>query len=99
MKSLFGILRGNGESQRYADQLSQAIKDAGCTLRRPRFLIDEHEGYGLWVVIHDSNNIPPVADALVGALKGANIEFKGTTSEVIEPGVVYLMVGLNDAKP
>jgi hypothetical protein len=79
----------------YADQLAAAIKKAGCTLRRPRFLIDEHNGSGLWVTLHSADNIPPGADALIAALKGANVEsVKSTTSEAIEPGVIYLFVEL-----
>jgi hypothetical protein len=83
----------------YAEQLAQAIKEAGCTLRRPRFLIDTSPSYGLWVMLHDKDNIPAGADALVDALFKTGAPVKTNTLDAIEPGVVYLMVGFNDAKP
>jgi hypothetical protein len=89
---------GNSESQQYADQLGEAITEAGCMLRKPRFLIDEHNGYGLIVALHDKENIPPAADALIGALLGANIKAVSSTADSIETGVVYLFVELSDLK-
>lgn len=49
---------GNKESMEYAVQLSSAITDSGCTLKRPKFLIDTAPSYGLQIVIHDKENIP-----------------------------------------
>jgi hypothetical protein len=110
-KAFVGILRtycpfeiavrgipGNAESMAYAEQLMRAIKEAGCTLRRPKFLIDTSPSYGLWVILHDKENIPTGADALMEALSKTGSPAKGTTLDVIEPGVVYLMVGFNDTK-
>jgi hypothetical protein len=89
---------GNSESMSFGDELAKAITDAGCTLRRPRFLIDTSAGYGVWVMLHDRDNIPTGADALVDALTQAGLTPKTNTLDAIEPGVVYLMVEFNDAK-
>jgi hypothetical protein len=90
---------GNAESMEYADQISAAIKDAGCTLKRAKFLIDTSPSYGVWLTIHDKDKIPVGADALAGSFNAANIPFKGNTGDFIEQGSVYVMVGLNDSKP
>jgi hypothetical protein len=89
---------GNSESMSFGDELANAIKDAGCTLRRPRFLIDTSAGYGVWIMLHDKENIPAGADALIDALTQAGLAPKSNTLDAIEPGVVYLMVAFNDAK-
>lgn len=89
---------GNFESQSYADQLAGAVKSAGCTLRRPRFLIEEHSGIGVWVALHDTTAVPPAANALLRALTSAGIDAKGSSVDAFEPGVIYLMVELNDTR-
>lgn len=87
---------GNAESMKYADALSAAIKDAGCTPRRPKFLIDTAASYGVSVALHDKDNIPAGADVLVTALKLLGTQPQGQVYDGLEPGVVYLMVGLSD---
>jgi hypothetical protein len=87
---------GNPESMNFGDELAKAIKDAGCTLRRPKFLIDTSAGYGIWVMLHDKENIPAGADALINALTQAGLTPKSNTLDAIEPGVVYLMIAFND---
>jgi hypothetical protein len=91
-------IAGNAESMKYADQLSSAIKEAGCTPRRPKFLIDTAASYGVWVVLHDKENIPAGANVLVSALESLGAQPQGTVNDGLEPGVVYLMVALNDAE-
>ena len=60
-------------------------------------MIDTGAGYGLWVMLHDKDNIPDGANALVDAFLKAGISVKSNTMDVIEPGVIYLMVEFNDA--
>jgi hypothetical protein len=49
-------------------------------------------------MLHDKENIPAGADALIDALTQAGLAPKSNTLDAIEPGVVYLMVAFNDAK-
>jgi hypothetical protein len=88
---------GNAESMEYASQLGAAIQEAGCTLRRPRFLIDTTAGYGVWVMLHDKNNTPSGADALMDAFSKAGTPAKAGILDALEQGVIYLMVEFNDA--
>ena len=90
---------GDKEGQAYADQISDAIRRAGCTVRRPRFLIDEHTGEGVFVVAHDREHIPPGAEETFNALTDAGVRPKAQTSEAIETDVVYVFVELNDLVP
>jgi hypothetical protein len=82
----------------YADDLAKAIQEAGCKLRRPKFLIDTSPSYGLSVVLHDTDSIPAGADALADAFVKAGVSVKSGTSDAIEPSVIYLMVLFNEAK-
>ena len=91
-------ISGNAESMKYADELSIALTEAGCTPRRPKFLIDTSVSYGVSVAVHDTDSVPAGADALVAALKQVGPPPQGHVYDGLEPGVVYLMVGLNDTK-
>lgn len=90
---------GNAESLEYATQITRAIEQAGCKTRRAKFLIDTSAGYGVWIVLHDASVVPNGADALVDAFEKAGIKIQSQTLDAIEPGVVYVMVEFNDAKP
>jgi hypothetical protein len=90
---------GDKDSQEYAKQIGEAIQEAGCTLKRPRFLIDTGPSYGVGIVIHDIQKIPAGADALTGAFNKAHVKLTNQASDVIEVGSVYVMVGFNDFKP
>jgi hypothetical protein len=90
---------GNKESMEYADQIAEAIKDAGCTRGRTPFLFDISASYGLQIAIHNLNEIPPGADALAGAFQAASIPFKSTAGDLVKPNAVYVMVYLSDSKP
>jgi hypothetical protein len=61
---------GNAERMEYAAQLSAAIQDAGCKVVRPKCLIDTGAGYGLWVMLHDKDNIPDGANPLTRERNG-----------------------------
>ena len=88
---------GNAESMEYADQLSAAIKEAGCTVVAPRILFDTTAIKGLWVTIHDRNNIPKGSDALLKAFGDAGVPAYGRLQpDIVNPGEIYLMVTLND---
>jgi hypothetical protein len=89
---------GNAESMKYADQIVAALKVAGCNPQPPRFLIDTAASYGIQIVIHDPASGPLAADAVVRAFKAANIPVTATSMDMIEPGVVYIMVGLLSSK-
>jgi hypothetical protein len=90
-------ITGNAESMKYADQIVQALRDAGCTPTRPKFLIDTAASYGITLVIHDKDNIPPGADATKNAFDAAKISVNGTATDIIEPNILYIMVGLQPA--
>jgi hypothetical protein len=89
---------GNEESQTYADQFSAAIREAGCMPRRPRFLIDEHNGTGIWIVVHDLKEIPPGAEGLATAMIQAGLKINTGPSDALEVGSVYLFIELSDSK-
>ena len=83
------------ECQQYADQLAETIKQAGWTIQtHPRFLIQEREALGLWIMIRDVNKIPLAADKLIKALTAAGIKNQGIATEVVAEGRVEIMVGL-----
>jgi len=90
---------GNAESLEYATQIATAIEQAGCKIRRAKFLIDTSAGYGVWIMIHDTSAVPRGSDALADAFTKAGIMVQGQTLDAIEPEVVYVMVGFNDSKP
>jgi hypothetical protein len=92
-------LPGNQESMEYAEQIAEAIRDAGCRLKRPKFLIDTAPSYGLQVFIYDKDKVPTAADSLAGALNAAGLKWTGLAVDMIEPDSTYLMVGLSDFKP
>jgi hypothetical protein len=91
-------ITGNEESMVYAEQIVKTLKEAGCTPERAKFLIDTAPSYGVALVIHDLKDIPPGADALAGAFEASKIPWTRQTTEIIESGIVYVMVGLNDSK-
>jgi hypothetical protein len=99
----FGVavraIPGNADSMEYADQISSAIHDAGCPLLRAKFLIDTAASYGVALAIHDAANVPAGANALLASFKAANIPTTTSVGDPVEPGVVYVLVGLNDSKP
>jgi len=92
-------ITGNAESMKYADELMEALRFAGCTPQRPRFLIDTAASYGVIIAVHDFNNVPSGADTLESALTAAHITWSKMEVDSIEPGVTYIMVGLNNSKP
>jgi hypothetical protein len=92
-------IQGNAESMRYAEDLSQALKDAGCTPERPKFLIDTAPSYGVMLAVHDTNSLPPGAEALANAFGVAEVHTVGSVTDVVDPGIVYVMVGFAGPKP
>jgi len=92
-------VQGNSESQDYADQIANAIKDAGCTLKPPRWLIDHHNGRGVMVALHDRDGgVPAGAEALAAAMNAAHLKWSSTYVDAIEPGSIYVFVELNPAE-
>jgi hypothetical protein len=86
---------GNDECQQYADQVAEALKDADWKINpRPRFLIQQHETRGLWIMVHDAKNIPPAADKLWSALSAAGIKVQGSGVDAVQEGTIEIMVGL-----
>jgi hypothetical protein len=90
---------GNAESMKYADELVEALRSAGCIPQRPRFLIDTAASYGVSIAVHDLKNVPPGADSLAFSLTAAQITWSKEEVDPVEPGVTYIMVGLNGSRP
>ncbi len=90
---------GNQESMQYADQIVKALKAAGCVPQNPRFLIDTAASYGVMIAVNDSAPTPTGAEPLAEAFNAANVPWKRLPASPIEPGVAYVMVGLDDPKP
>ena len=93
--------QGDSEAQRFQDELETAIVRAGWKLRRPKFLIQEREQYGLWVLVQTDSPPPSGATGLLDALNdpAVGIGAKGMVVSGLEPGSFDLMVGSAEPMP
>jgi len=85
--------QGNAESQKFADMLVETLQNAGWKFRRARFLIMEHEGFGLAVMTKDWSHPPEGAVELLSALAAAGLSPQRADAP-IEEGTFDLYVGL-----
>ena len=70
--------QGNMESQNYADDFVTALKAAGWTVNpHPKFLIQEHDSVGVWIMVADMSKPPTCALLLQQGLKAIGIEAIG----------------------
>jgi hypothetical protein len=83
---------GNEESSALAAQFEEAIKAANWTLIRPKFLIQENEGHGIFVLGPKTAEETPAASCLEKAL--ASIGVNITTTKVDDLPETDLYVGL-----
>jgi hypothetical protein len=83
---------GSVDAMKYADQIRDAIHAAGCNPMRPKFLIDQSMQYGMFVAIHDDQNVPKGFNALLSVLQAVGIKAQPTLLSVIEPTAVYVLV-------
>jgi hypothetical protein len=91
-------LAGNEEAMAFAERLKSALSEAGCTLVRPKFLIDTAVDYGVIIGVQSNDTFPPGANVLMDALKAGGMEPKPEILPMVEPGVVYLMVEASPAE-
>ena len=92
-------INGSEESTKYAQQISQALTDAGCTPHDPVRMIDVANSYGVSLVFHDNESIPSSVQVLANACNAAKITWTPHNAPFVEVGEVYIMVGLDDSKP
>jgi hypothetical protein len=78
--------QGNLESQTYADEFVAVLQGAGWTVNpTPRFLIQERDAAGVWIMVSDMAKAPPCALLLQQSLKAVGIEAPGMAVPGISP--------------
>jgi hypothetical protein len=64
---------GSLESFKYREQFQESFTNAGWKIVRGRFLINEHAGYGVSIMVADMKHPPQGALELQQALEGIGI--------------------------
>ncbi len=82
------------ESQRYANALAGALRDAGWKFRSPKFLLWNQDPQGVVILVQDLQAVPRDADEFALALNKVGIEVKWQEESSLDPGTFDLMVGL-----
>jgi hypothetical protein len=78
--------QGNMESQKYADEFVAVLKEAGWTVNpHPKFLIQESDATGVWIMVTDIPKAPRCALLLQQGLKAIGIEAPGVAVSGLSP--------------
>jgi hypothetical protein len=86
------------ESQNYADQLSNALREAGWPVKPAPFRMLERSAPGLVIMVHDVKVAEPEAVVLQSALSSAGIETNAAGVEsIVAAGQIELWVGPKNA--
>ena len=90
--------QGNMESQLYADEFVAVLKEAGWKMNpQPRFLVQQRDAKGLWIMVHDMAKAPPCALLLQQSLKAVGLDAPGIAVPDLSPNpeaTCELFVGL-----
>jgi len=90
---------GNLESQRYGQQIAEALTAAGCKPKPPIFLIENGQTVGMFLGLRDESAGLPALKAMLAAFKDAGIPLSDPVGHAIpglEAGEVYVFVEVND---
>ncbi len=86
--------QGSIEAQNYSDYFSSALKDAGWIIKKPIFLIEERQGRGVKIQVHDIKAPPPQAVFLQHSLKEIGIAADGVEVPPLAPETLELYIGV-----
>lgn len=79
---------------RFKQSVEQALSGAGVTTKE-NSIIFTALFQGISVVVHSPQDVPPIANALVGGLKAAGVSVHTASANAVPPGRVALYMGPN----
>lgn len=85
--------QGNDESQRYADALAAALRDARWSFRSPKFILWNQYPHGLIILVPDLAAVPRDADEFASILNQVGIQVRWSEESSLDQGTFDLLVG------